>query len=45
LEELQNWYVCWGAVGGYYYQALAWVTAGAPHNPTCEKVEVVKDDI
>ncbi|RKU41738.1 hypothetical protein DL546_000037 [Coniochaeta pulveracea] len=44
-EELQNWYVCWGTVGGYYYQALAWVTAGEPHNPTCEKVEVVRDDI
>lgn len=44
-EELQHWHVCWGAVGGYYYQALAWVTAGKPHNPTCEKVEVIKEDI
>jgi len=43
--DLQNWYVCWGAVGGYYYQALAWVTSGAPHNPTCEKVEVVRQDL
>lgn len=37
-----NWYVCWNRVGGgYWYQTLAWVTAGEPHNPTCEKVDVV----
>lgn len=43
--QLQNWYVCWGAVGGYYYEALAWVTTGAPRNPTCVKVDVVREDI
>lgn len=35
-----NWYVCWTRVGNYYYHALAWVTAGVPHDPTCEKVDV-----
>lgn len=38
-----NWYLCWTSVGvGYTYEALSWVTAGAPHNPTCEKVDVVR---
>lgn len=38
-----NWYVCWTGVGvGYTYEALSWVTAGEPHNPTCEKVDVVR---
>lgn len=37
-----NWYVCYTLVGNYYYTALSWVTAGAPHDPTCQKVDVVK---
>ncbi|KAB5558161.1 hypothetical protein GE09DRAFT_102462 [Coniochaeta sp. 2T2.1] len=38
-----NWYICWGNVGvSYYYEALNWVTAGEPHNPTCQKVDVVR---
>lgn len=43
--ELRNWYACYTLVGGYYYHAIAWVTAGEPHNPTCEAVEVVKEDV
>jgi hypothetical protein len=42
MTTYNNWYVCWTRVGNYYYQALAWVTAGAPHDPTCQKVDVVK---
>jgi len=43
LTVYNNWYVCWASVGvGYTYQALAWVTAGEPHNPTCQKVDVIK---
>jgi hypothetical protein len=38
-----QWYVCWTGVGvGYTYEALAWVTAGEPNNPTCQKVDVVR---
>jgi len=40
--NLEHWYVCWTFAGDEYYQALAWVTSGAPHNPTCEAVTVVK---
>lgn len=36
-----QWYACWAPTGGgYYYQVLAWVTAGAPSNPTCSAVNV-----
>lgn len=45
VVNLSNWHVCWGAVGGYYYQALAWVTTGAPHNPTCVKVDIEREDL
>lgn len=43
--ELNNWHVCYALVGGYYYHALAWVTSGDPRNPTCEPVDVVKEDV
>ena len=39
---LQNWQACWAQVGGYYYNVLAWVTSGAPKNPTCKAVKVAK---
>jgi hypothetical protein len=42
--RLSNWYACYAVVGGYYYHALAWVTSGTPSNPTCEAIEVVKED-
>ncbi|KAK0621452.1 hypothetical protein B0T17DRAFT_508801 [Bombardia bombarda] len=41
---LTQWYACWVYVGSYYYNALAWVTNGAPHNPTCQAVSVVRVD-
>lgn len=37
-----NWYVCMTYVEGYYYRALAWVTAGTPNNPTCQAVTVTR---
>ncbi|KAL0472992.1 hypothetical protein QR685DRAFT_491024 [Neurospora intermedia] len=40
---LQNWQACWAQVGGYYYNVLAWVTSGAPKNPTCKAVKVAKE--
>lgn len=39
-SQLSQWHTCWAFYGGYYHQGLAWVTAGAPHNPTCEPVDV-----
>lgn len=41
-EELRRWYSCYQMVGTYYYESLAWVYGGAPHNPTCTPVDVVK---
>ena len=43
--DLQNWYACWLYVGMYHYNALAWVTSGAPQNPTCKKVSVVREPV
>ncbi|KAI0115960.1 hypothetical protein GGR51DRAFT_546234 [Nemania sp. FL0031] len=40
-----QWAVCWQYFTGYYYQSVAWVQTGAPHNPTCEPVEITKVDI
>ncbi|KAI1751420.1 hypothetical protein F4782DRAFT_531447 [Xylaria castorea] len=37
-----QWAVCYQYFTGYYYQSLAWVQVGAPHNPTCEPVTVTK---
>lgn len=38
-----HWYACWTEVGsGYMYEALGWVTSGKPHNPTCQKIDVVR---
>ncbi|KAI0976192.1 hypothetical protein F4678DRAFT_216980 [Xylaria arbuscula] len=37
-----QWYVCWQYFTGYFYQSVAWVQTGAPHNPTCESVEIIK---
>ncbi|KAJ8119693.1 hypothetical protein ONZ43_g3416 [Nemania bipapillata] len=40
-----QWAVCWQYFTGYYYQSVAWVQNGAPHNPTCEPVVITKVDI
>ncbi|KAK3333125.1 hypothetical protein B0T19DRAFT_398839 [Cercophora scortea] len=42
VVKLRQWYACWVLFAPYYYFSLAWVTAGAPHNPTCQAVNVVK---
>ncbi|KAK0722806.1 hypothetical protein B0T26DRAFT_235088 [Lasiosphaeria miniovina] len=42
--QLTNWQACWLFAGSYYYNALAWVTSGAPHNPTCQAVGVLRED-
>ncbi|KAK3692916.1 hypothetical protein B0T22DRAFT_30972 [Podospora appendiculata] len=41
--KLQQWYACWVYFGPYYYLAVAWVTTGHPHNPTCEPVSIVRE--
>ncbi|KAI1355854.1 hypothetical protein F5Y01DRAFT_310734 [Xylaria sp. FL0043] len=40
-----QWAVCWQYFTGYYYQSVAWVQVDAPHNPTCEAVEITKIDL
>lgn len=42
---IDQWAVCWQYFTGYYYQSVAWVQDGAPHNPTCESVVITKVDI
>ncbi|KAK3375346.1 hypothetical protein B0H63DRAFT_372113, partial [Podospora didyma] len=43
--QLTNWHACWLFAGTYYYNALAWVAGGVPHNPTCQPVGVVREDL
>ncbi|TPX12139.1 uncharacterized protein E0L32_007254 [Thyridium curvatum] len=40
--DLYHWQVCWNLASSYYYQSLAWVTSGNPHNPTCVAVNVTR---
>ena len=40
--QLYNWYICYAETGGYFYNSLAWVLSGEPHNPTCQSVGVVR---
>lgn len=42
VQQLSQWHACSTLFGSYYYQALAWVTSGAPHNKNCRPVDVVK---
>ncbi|KAI8274215.1 hypothetical protein K4K60_009924 [Colletotrichum sp. SAR11_57] len=44
-EKYYRWHVCWTFVGNYYYQALVWVTGGAPVNPTCQEVRVFREEV
>jgi len=44
-RDASNWYTCYVLAGSYYYNALAWVSAGIPSNPTCRPVKVVKVDV
>ncbi|KAK4215179.1 hypothetical protein QBC37DRAFT_282279, partial [Rhypophila decipiens] len=45
-HNLRQWHACWQTAGlRYYYWSLGWMTAGAPHNPTCKPVEVIKEDV
>ncbi|KAI0521377.1 hypothetical protein F5B22DRAFT_596658 [Xylaria bambusicola] len=36
-----HWAVCW-QFSGTYAQTLSWITAGKPHNPTCELVDLIR---
>ncbi|KAI0428016.1 hypothetical protein F5Y09DRAFT_314474 [Xylaria sp. FL1042] len=37
-----NWAICWQFFGNVYVPALSWITYGPSHNPTCERVDVLK---
>ncbi|KAI2778980.1 hypothetical protein F4815DRAFT_475737 [Daldinia loculata] len=38
-----QWYVCWQYFTSYYYQSVGWTSTGAPHNPTCEPVDITQE--
>ncbi|KAI0415211.1 hypothetical protein F5X98DRAFT_228662 [Xylaria grammica] len=40
--DFYNWAVCWQFFGRVYIPALSWVTYGPTHNPTCERVDLIK---
>ncbi|KAI8952149.1 hypothetical protein F4801DRAFT_577784 [Xylaria longipes] len=37
-----NWAICWQFFGRVYMPSLSWVTYGPSHNPTCERVDLIK---
>ncbi|KAI1364579.1 hypothetical protein F5Y08DRAFT_306347 [Xylaria arbuscula] len=39
-----SWAVCW-QFSGLYAQTLSWITAGTPHNPTCELVDLTRVEL
>lgn len=42
-KSYSSWYICYSYLLSYRYEALSWVTAGPPRNPTCQKVEVIRE--
>ncbi|KAJ3577138.1 hypothetical protein NPX13_g3425 [Xylaria arbuscula] len=40
--NLYNWAICWQYHLGIYAQALSWITYGPFHNPTCERVDLIR---
>lgn len=42
--KLYRWYMCETYYGSYTYQTLAWTVGKAkPQNPSCQKIEVVRE--
>ncbi|KAI1351041.1 hypothetical protein F5Y01DRAFT_325587 [Xylaria sp. FL0043] len=37
-----NWAICWQFFGNVYIPALSWITYSPSHNPTCERVDLLK---
>ncbi|KAI0440370.1 hypothetical protein F4803DRAFT_563875 [Xylaria telfairii] len=40
-----NWALCWQTSYGVTGRTLSWVTAGTAHNPTCERVDLLKTEL
>ncbi|KAI0455796.1 hypothetical protein F5B21DRAFT_503084 [Xylaria acuta] len=40
--EFYNWAICWQFFGRVYMPSLSWITSGPSHNPTCERVDLIK---
>ncbi|KAI0399273.1 hypothetical protein F4802DRAFT_612451 [Xylaria palmicola] len=40
-----NWAVCWQTYNAVTGPSLSWITAGKPHNPTCEPVDLLRADL
>ncbi|KAI0525947.1 hypothetical protein F5B22DRAFT_588436 [Xylaria bambusicola] len=41
--NVYNWAVCWQYVNNRYIPALSWITHGPSHNPTCERVDLIRE--
>ncbi|KAI0438993.1 hypothetical protein F4803DRAFT_568966 [Xylaria telfairii] len=40
--DFYNWAICWQFFGRVYMPSLSWITSGPSHNPTCERVDLIK---
>ncbi|KAI0468908.1 hypothetical protein F4859DRAFT_524081 [Xylaria cf. heliscus] len=43
--DWSNWAICWQFFGRVYMPSLSWITYGPSHNPTCERVDLIKAEI
>ncbi|TRX89960.1 hypothetical protein FHL15_009061 [Xylaria flabelliformis] len=40
--DFYNWAICWQFFARVYMPSLSWITYGPSHNPTCERVDLIK---
>ncbi|KAI1748771.1 hypothetical protein F4782DRAFT_341877 [Xylaria castorea] len=43
--DFYNWAICWQFFGRVYMPSLSWITSGPSHNPTCERVDLIKEEL
>ncbi|KAI0105087.1 hypothetical protein GGR51DRAFT_560691 [Nemania sp. FL0031] len=41
--DLYSWAICWQFFARVYMPSLSWVTYGPSHNPTCERVDLIRE--
>lgn len=41
--DFYNWAICWQFFGRVYMPTLSWITSGPSHNPTCERIDLIRE--
>ncbi|KAI1360540.1 hypothetical protein F5Y08DRAFT_317212 [Xylaria arbuscula] len=45
INYYDGWAICWHTYFGVTAPALSWITTGRAHNPTCERVDLIKAEL